>query len=244
VLPVHVALVDESGLVDMATLAEVAGALNEQVQADYLPVWKQTPATVGAYPTVPAHTWAIRLKKDIDAPGALGYHADDSVQPYALVDVDAGDWTVTASHELLEMLADPWGNRLHGARLPRGVESRYVQFGLKHDSSRVQYLLEVCDPCEATTYEVGGVPVSDFLLHSWYRTTPDPRPAYSSRGGCVNPREVADGGYVSFMTPDSVWWQVFNSRGRLSVERLGKFDRAKFASLREFTDWHARTKRP
>jgi len=47
-IPVHVALVDESGHVNATEDAEVAGALNEQVQADVAPAWKVA-ATVGEY---------------------------------------------------------------------------------------------------------------------------------------------------------------------------------------------------
>jgi len=46
-IPVHVALVDDTGTIDAAQLAEVAGALNEQVQADVAPAWKLA-ASVGA----------------------------------------------------------------------------------------------------------------------------------------------------------------------------------------------------
>src|SRR5438128_10615493 len=99
-IPVHVALVDASGSVDAAELAGVAGALNEQVQADFAPMWKVA-ASVGAYPSAPPGTWRIELQDGIDQQGAAGYHADDHHQPYSKVDLTAGDWSVTASHELL-----------------------------------------------------------------------------------------------------------------------------------------------
>ena len=122
-MPVHVALVDATGTVPASDLAEVAGALNEQVQADFAPRW-HVEATVGAYPTAPPGTWRIELVHSTGQPGALGFHADAHHQPFALVDVDVGQWTVTASHELLEMLGDPWGNRLHGARALRAGRGR------------------------------------------------------------------------------------------------------------------------
>src|SRR5438046_1699077 len=104
-IPVHVALVDESGTIDAADLAEVAGALNEQMQADFTPAWKVA-VTVGAYPSAPPHTWRVELQQGIDAPGAAGYHSDEHHQPFAKVDLTAGEWTVTASHELCEMAGD------------------------------------------------------------------------------------------------------------------------------------------
>jgi hypothetical protein len=87
------------------------------------------------------------------------------------------------------------------------------------------------------------VALSDFLLPGWYRSSVRPTDAYSHAQGCTMPRQVADGGYVSFGNDAGEWFQVFNENGKLSVESLGKFNRAKHATLREFADVHARTRR-
>lgn len=237
-IPVLVALVDETGQIDPTELANMAAAMSEQVQHDFAPVW-HVRASVAAFPTAPANTWVVHIQTQLDQPGALGYHTDDHHQPLSFVEFTP-DWTVTVSHEVLEMLADPWGSRLHSAELPAGVEDNFAQFGLSSAQDRVSYLLEVCDPCEATSYSVGGQTLSDFLLPYWYRTTPSPALAYSQVGGCVKPREVADGGYVSFGTPSGEWFQVFNQGGQLSTKDLGKFNKAKYGSLREWTDERAR----
>lgn len=237
-IPVHVALVDESGEVDMPTLQECAGALNEQIQADFAPIWN-VKATVGAYTTAPLATWAVIIQAQLDQPGALGYHTDANNQPISYVEATS-DWTVTASHETLEMLADPFGNRMHTAILPFGLELDFAQFGLANASSRVHYLLEVGDPCEATSYAVGGVPMSDFLLPYWYRSSTVGCEHYSHAGGCKMPREVADGGYVSFANSNGEWFQVFNEGGQLQIQDLGHFDNSAFGSIREFVDSKAR----
>lgn len=219
-------------------MAGVAGALSEQIQSDFAPVWKVR-ASVGVYPSAPAGTWAVHIQKKLDQPSALGYHTDNHNQPVAYVEA-MSDTSVTISHEVLEMLADPWGNRMHSARLPQSLELSYKDFpGLKSQKSHVHYLLEVCDPCEATSAIVGGYHLSDFLLPHWYRSTPTPAPSYSYAGGCELPREVADGGYVSFAVGND-WYQAFNEGGRLQVQSLGQFSRADHASLREFADYHAR----
>jgi hypothetical protein len=197
-------------------------------------------ATVGAYPVKPPMTWGVHILDKLDDPGALGYHTDANRQPVAFVE-RTDDWPSVVCHEVLEMLADPWGNRMHGARLPAGLEDRFTDFGLAHRSTHVHYLLEVCDPCEATSYEVGGQLLSDFLLPAWYRTNPTPRPAYSHAGGCYQPRQVAPGGYVSFIA-NNEWFQVFNEGGKLEVQALGRVD-ADLHSLREFTDLAARDHR-
>jgi len=236
-LPVHVALVDETGEIGMQALSVVAGALNEQVARDFAPVW-HVRATVGAYPKAPPNTWAIVIRRSLDEPGALGYHTDKQNQPISYVML-TGEWSVTCSHELLEMLADPWGNRMHGGRLPGGLEWAHKKFGLRAVNSHVSYLLEVCDPPEAVSYDIGGVAVSDFIMPGWYHALPDTHTAFSFAGGCRQPREIADGGYVSFCVGDH-WFQAFDSRGALRTQDLGTFDRAQWGSLRAFTDFHSR----
>lgn len=214
-IPVHIALVDSTGTVSASDLADVAGALNEQVQADFAPRWHVS-ASVGAYPSAPDGTWRIELVRDTGAAGTLGYHADANHQPFAKVDIDDGVWTVTASHELLEMLGDPWGNRLHGAAaLP----------GWQGTSPRVRYLVELCDPCEKFTYQVGGVEVSDFLLPTFYRSARSPVAGYSHTGNLTEPLQVAEGGYISFIDPaDHHVWQRFVRDGQVSDRDWGVQD--------------------
>jgi hypothetical protein len=43
-----------------------------------------------------------------DVRGAAGYHQDSYGQPYPLVEYSAS-WSLTASHEVVEMFVDPWG---------------------------------------------------------------------------------------------------------------------------------------
>jgi hypothetical protein len=230
-IPVHVALVDLSGTIDASELAQVAGALNEQVQADFTPHWKVA-ATVGAYPSVPEGTWRIELQDGLDEPGAAGYHSDKHRQPFAKVDLSAGDWTVTASHELLEMLGDPWGSRLHTAAALQDWEGQ---------SKRVRYLVELCDPCERITYQVGGVTVSDFLLPAFYRSSKRGwTSGYSQTGALTEPLEILDGGYISFLDPQTgSWWQRFVVNGEVRDRQLG--EASETGTLREWMDEQART---
>lgn len=239
-LPVHVAIVDDTGSIQMSELQKVAGALNKQVTDEFFDDWKVL-ASVGAYypDAVPTGCWAVRIQQKLDQPGALGYHTDDHNQPISYVEL-TNDYTVTVSHEILEMLVDPWGNRLQSAESPLGIDPS--QFGItEHD--RVEYLVEACDPCERASYLVGGVPASDYMLKRWYRTAPGRNRWFSHLGTCVEPREVADGGYVSFATANKEWWQVFNEGGSLRIQNLGAFSKGQYGSLREFTDVKAREHR-
>lgn len=233
------ALVDKtSHKIHPSDLSSLAGALNEQIGSDFGPAWKVS-ASVVATQTPGASQWQVQVLDKLDQPGALGYHTNDTHnQPVSYVQY-GDDWQMTVSHETLEMLADPYGNRMHSARLPDGVLD-YKRFGIEHVASHVHYLLEVCDPCEATNYNVGGENLSDFLLPDWYRTSPTFKEDYSHAGGCSRPRQVSTDGYVSFANNDGDWFQIFNENGLLKISDIGKFNRAAFGSLREFSDTYAR----
>ncbi len=237
-IPVHVALVDTTDTVSTSELAEVAGALNEQIQADVAPAWKLA-ATVGAYPEPPPGTWRIELHDTIPEEGAAGIHLDEHGQPYSLVAMADGDWTVTTSHELIEMLVDPFASRLHTAKLLAGWSGPAAP-------ARVHYLLEPGDPCETISYQVGGVPVSDFVLPSFYRSTGRGSDAvYSHTGAVKNPLEVLDGGYISFFGPDKLY-QRFVKGGQdedVAVQPEAADPEGRRLGLREIADRHAEAHR-
>src|SRR2546427_8813239 len=81
----------------------------------------------------PMNTWRINLREHLPGPDAGGFHLNEHHQPYAAVDLNlvGHNWPVTVSHELLEMLADPWGNRMHSAAVP------------EDEAVSVLYLLEI-----------------------------------------------------------------------------------------------------
>src|SRR5947209_2235536 len=237
----EVALVDTSGTVPKGDLRDAARALTQQVRKDFAPAWR-VDATIVAHRSPPDHAWRIELRDGIDEQGAAGYHADDHRVPYAEVDLGAGDWTVTTSHELLEMLADPWGDRLRTAAALPGWSGR---------SPRVRYLLEVADPCEAFNYLVLGLPVTDFLLPAFYRkqdaTKPSSKeadPRCSQAGSLTTPLEVAEGGYITFVDPATGdVWQRFVGGGRTEDRNYGPQDLGSAQSLREWADERARAYR-
>jgi hypothetical protein len=235
-LPPTIALVDDTGSIDPDELTTVAGALGEQIALDFEPAW-HVRANVIVTKTPGPRQWAVRIQHDLDEPGALGYHVDKNGVPVSYVMLDDG-WAVTVSHEVLEMLADPWGNYTHSARVPDGVDHNKI--GLKHPATLVHYLVEVCDPCEAITYPVQGVELSDFILPAYYRSAIGGSYHFCHTGKLTLPREVFGGGYVSFARSDGEWFQVFNRNGLLQVSDIGKFSLAEWGSTRAFTDFHAR----
>jgi hypothetical protein len=187
--------------VDAAQLTRVAGALSKQIEHDFGPIWSVR-ATVDPYTRledVPLDCWPIIITRNVQ--GAAGYHEDQDGQPYALVELDS-DWSLTASHECLEMLADPFGRRLKSGNLL----DQAVKLGLK--TRRVRYLVEVCDPSEAGrfSYQINGITVSDFYTPNFFDPVKVSGRQYSLTGAIESPRTVLDGGYISWHDPASRHW--------------------------------------
>src|SRR5260370_897683 len=167
----QIALVSEIAGFDFSALTSVSAALQKQVSRDVAPIWG-VQSTVDAFQSlddVPLGYWPLVVTNQ-PLGKAAGVHMDQDGQPYALVEV-SDSWSLTASHECLEMLVDPFGNRTIAGPSP------------KADQGRVEFLVEVCDPCEdaAFAYTVNDVLVSDFYTPHFFDPTAGDNVAYRSR---------------------------------------------------------------
>jgi hypothetical protein len=234
ILTAHVALVSDTPSVTLSQVTAVAAALQKQVSRDFGPIWSVN-ATVNAFDaleSVPVDYWPVILRDDIQEPGAAGYHTDDHGQPFSLVQVD-NTWPLTASHETLEMLADPFGNRTIAGAPPPQAPAPISGF------NRVVYLVEVADPCESDqfSYKVNGVQVSDFLTQHYYDPNGAAGVRYSFRNHIREPHTVLEGGYVSFGNPvDNHWYQIIVQNGKVGTRDLGVISSRSGMSLREAVD--------
>ena len=198
----HLALVTESSRVSFESLSIVSAALQKQIARDFGPIWGVN-ATIDAFPRledVPLDYWKVLVMDDIGDDGAAGFHQDDQGQPIAFVTADDRQdvWSLTASHECLEMLADPSGNRLVAGDSPM------------EGQGRVQILVEVADPSEDAEfgYSVNGVLVSDFYTPNYFDPFASSSTQYSFTGAITGPRQVLKGGYLSWVDPTTNdWWQ-------------------------------------
>jgi hypothetical protein len=213
----QVALVSESDQINPGDLTTVSAALQKQVTRDLVQFWNLK-ATVDAFPQledVPIGYWPIIVKDNIGF-NAAGIHLDENNQPFALVTAsgERDVWSLTTSHELIEMLVDPFGNRLMAGDSP------------KPDQTRVQFLVEACDPSEAAefAYTVNGILVSDFYSVRFFDPVAGPGVRYSFTGAITQPREVLRGGYLSWLdVASNTWWQeTWFSGNRPTFRNLGQ----------------------
>jgi hypothetical protein len=228
-LTAHIALVSQTPAAPAESVMGVAAAVQRQVVRDFAPIWG-VGATVEPFARleqVPTGYWPIVIRDDLKDPGVVGLHLDDHGQPLALVQA-SNVLSLTVSHEALEMLADPYGNRL----IPGG--------SLKQGQGVVEYLVEVADPVAsiASAYSVNGVLVSDFVTPEYFtHPVPVAGAAYSFRGTVQRPRDVVDGGYVTWREPLTAhWWQAqLVATGQLQFSDLGVIQGAELG-LRRLVD--------
>jgi hypothetical protein len=226
----QLALVSQSRRVGMDDLLKVSAALQKQTSRDLAPVWDVS-ATVDAFAKledVPLAYWPLIVMDDIGM-DAAGVHEDKDGQPFALISASANldEWSLTASHEALEMLVDPFGNRLVASDSP------------KEGQGRVSVLVEVCDPSESAqnAYTVNGILVSDFYTPNYFDPVVASGVRYSYTGAITEPRQVLRGGYLSWLdSTDNHWWQETWFDGDEPTFRdIGQID-PKTGSLREQID--------
>jgi hypothetical protein len=230
---IQVGLVDKTGL-DPHLLQDTADALNVQVMRDLLQFWNVT-ATVRYLPDpdrIPVGTWPVYLVPKLP-PGEGGVHLDKHNQPYSLVIGTPGnnDWTIDASHETVEMLVDPAGNRLQASRA-----ITIAGKGVQDTAGEFQYLIEACDPCEANefAYSINGIAVSDFITPHFYDPVTTSGTRYSFCGHITAPRQLLKGGYISFVDPQADEVKQILWLNATPVERT--LGRANGLSLRAFVD--------
>lgn len=198
---IQVGLVDRTKKLNPSLVESTAAALNLQVSRD-LPQFWNIQATV-RYLTdphkIPVGVWPVFLVDKLP-PGEGGVHLDRKNQPYSLVigTPDSDDWTIDASHETLEMLVDPFGNRLQTSRAIE-IAGKSTQDTL----GEFEYLVEACDPCEGNqyAYTIQGISVSDFITPRFYDPVVTAGTRYSFGGNIKRPREILPGGYISFINP-------------------------------------------
>jgi hypothetical protein len=167
----------------------VAEALTVQVERDFGPAWGATSVRF----TVGGRGDKIHFFDSAHQAGDYGWHIVDAHGlPYAHVFADPSisarsDWlsgdasiSSSASHEVLEMLADPAANEY------------------SFNGARLLWAREVCDAVQANTYRIVArgmrVTVSNFVLPAFFNPWADG--PYDHLGVLDKPFSLAKGGYA------------------------------------------------
>lgn len=192
-------------------LDALIAAMQAYIDKDVAPVWG-TPAKLVKTTDFQKGAWAMVFLDNADQPGALAYHdlTPDGL-PISKVFVkttldDKQLVSVSASHELVEMLVDPAINMLTTGPNPKII-----------------YAYESADPVEETDFPVNTIAMSNFVYPAYFETFHKPGSVQFDHMRKVNkPFQVLSGGY-QIIFKNGKWTQVFGSEAK--KKRFQKEDR-------------------
>lgn len=209
---IHAAQAGQGGAVTIACINKatvdlgvsfdkLTAALQKCFDEYFLPVWGYPVKlynTAAAKPT----DWQFIYFDNADVANALGYHdLTHKGQPVSKIFVkttlgDGQSVSVTACHELFEMVIDPLANLW--AEAADGTE----------------YAYEMSDPVEEDIFEVDGVKMSNFVHPSWFEPFNHPAGTkFDHLGLLKKPFTMTKGGYMIIKKKGKVT-QTFGSRAK------------------------------
>lgn len=212
---VSIVIQDVDAGIDPAELAAGCAALQRQAQEHIAPAWGATATVRAATADRPPLDGEVvghaRKTPGADQQGELGDHNETAVGTPDFTffpELAAGDgatWTSVCSHEIAELLADPYLNRC-----AQGPDGRI-------------WAVEVSDAVEAQSYGVDGILVSNFCMPAWFSPPQDATGIrYDFLGSCTAPFQVLDGGYGQVFDTTKGWQQIGTaSKYRQRLAELG-----------------------
>ncbi len=205
-------------------------AMQRFVDDHFAPVWG-TPCRLLRTTGFVKGAWAMVFLDDADQAGALAYHdlTPDGF-PVSKVFVrtirQSGESvSVSASHELAEMLVDPAVNLMSTGPDPK-----------------VMYCYETADPVEALSFKVDGLPMTDFVYPSYFETFRKPGSTkFDHLGRVKRPFQILADGYQIVFRNGS-WSNVHGSTAK--ARTLRKEDRRQHRSELRKTGLTRRSRKP
>ena len=195
-----------NGKLKDAKIQRVLRAINRQIKEDFEPYW-----SLGARLRLEGHSSkkpniqnpadmrgdaVIYLWDKADVDNAIGYHdLNNSGIPFGFVFLEIAkqlgeDWSVTLSHEALELIGDPEVNLL--------VAGPHPNPSVKRD---VFHWYEMSDAVQSETYEIDGISVSNFVLPLYFTGGDEFDGRNDFLGSSLASFGVNPGGYVGFFDP-------------------------------------------
>ncbi len=224
---VQIAVLNRSTVLADAEVQAIVPALQTQVRRDFAPVWGvDADLLFVAQSLEPAPgSWWVAVLDDSDQAAALGYH-DLTPEGLPIAKVFANSdlrfgykWSVTCSHEILEMLVDP--------------DIDLTAFVQSSETTGRLYAYEVADPCEADeyAYKIDDTLVSDFVYPAWFEYFRAPGSTQFDYGNVMgSPFEILPGGYIGvFDVGAGSGWTQITAEGQLHTYVM----RPKVGSRRE-----------
>lgn len=178
-------------------------ALQAYVDRHIVPVWG-TPARLRKTRGYVEGSWAMVFLDRSDFENALAYHdLTPEGLPQAKIfvwdTINSGDKvSVSASHELVEMLVDPGLNIMTTGPNPR-----------------LSYAYECADPVEELSFNVSRVPMSNFVYPTYFENFRRARSVrFDHMDRVSRPFQIMAGGYQSVLH-DGRWRELHGARATM-----------------------------
>jgi hypothetical protein len=186
---------------------KLTSALQKYLDECFVPIWG-TPAKLVKATKPLSGAWTMVFLDDADAPDALGYHdLTKNGLPLSKVFVKTtlkvdDKVSVTASHELAEMMVDPAVNLWVDG--PQGTI----------------YAYEMCDAVEEEEFVIDGISMSDFVYPAYFEAFRKPNSVqFDYLKKVTKPFQILKGGY-SLVRSGTKVKQVFGSKAKENKFRM------------------------
>jgi hypothetical protein len=200
----RIQILNTSTLITNAQLAPIVAALQVQVDRDFTPIYDiDANLTLTSQDNGSIAIMVVDTVADLP-PNALAFHSvDNNGNPFGAIPMqvvldDGEDPGPTISHELLELLADPFINASKMAVWPP----------TSRRPANIAY--EDCDPVENDSYAVttptGTANVSNFVLPNWF--VPRSEGPWDFLKKLNGPLSLTPGGYLQYQRAGGAWNQV------------------------------------
>lgn len=235
-----ISIVNRSASIKDSELQHVIRAINRQIAEDFMPYWSfgAQLRLEGRISKAPDKESLAELRGDaiiylwdqVDIENALGYHDKNSKGiPYGFVFTELSkqlgeNWSVTLSHEALELLGDAQVNLL--AQGPHPTQPSHEVF----------HWFEMCDAVQSQTYIIDGIEVSNFVLPLYFTVGDEEGGRNDFLGSIVKGKSlssfgVAPGGYIGFYNPSSRRHETYSlpndkkAARRKEIKKAGHYGR-------------------
>lgn len=199
--PVTIACINKATVDLTVPFDKLTATLQKCFDQHFLAVWGYPVKLYNTTEAKPAD-WQFIYFDNADQAGALGYHdLTEKGQPISKIFVKTTlgakqSVSVTACHELFEMVIDPLANLW--AEAADGTE----------------YAYEMSDPVEEDTFLVDGIEMSNFVHPSWFEPFKHPAGTkFDHLGVLKKPFSMSKGGYTIIKKKGKVS-EVFASRAK------------------------------
>lgn len=228
-----ISIINFSSHLEDQQVQETIRAVNRQITEDFAPIWGSSYILrlhAAAFDPADENSLAeehvrgesvIYLVDEASLPGALGYHSlNTKAIPFGFVFTDfIDDWTVTLSHEVLELIIDPIANILVPGPDPRDPQNL------------VLHSYEVCDAVERTSYEIDHVRVSNFITPAYFTVGDEVGTRNDFLGVGVRSFDAIRDSHLAFFDLSTNDWVTFLGQHRSTLkiltQRAMTFDRPK-----------------